>query len=234
MKKLLLLPLMLFFICSSASSQDLIELFNREILNCKIQKEDSANIYLKLTKNDREIETFISKSDVKSIKYGDAEQENNQDQTPASFDIVSIGLGLGFDFGGIGGNLLVYPQHNFGLFLGVGYAYTGLGFNVGTKIRLTSETSTSNFGAFGLAMYGYNAAISVENMPSLSKLFYGPTVGFGFDYKSSRLSSNYWSFALLIPIRGSKVDDYLKQNNINLKTSLLPIGFSCGYHFGLN
>src|ERR1700712_111258 len=39
----------------------------------------------------------------------------------AKLDKVSVGIGAGYDFGGYGGNLIVYPQRNIGLFGGVGY-----------------------------------------------------------------------------------------------------------------
>ncbi len=61
----------------------------------------------------------------------------------SNFYKTSIGIGLGMDYGGIGGSLLFYPQTNIGLFGGVGYAFAGLGYNVGVKIRLITENHTS-------------------------------------------------------------------------------------------
>ena len=40
---------------------------------------------------------------------------------PRVIDRSSFGIGGGFDFGGFGANMLVYPDQNIGLFGGVGY-----------------------------------------------------------------------------------------------------------------
>lgn len=50
-------------------------------------------------------------------------------------DQLALGVGLGLDFGGLGGNLLVCPGKNIGFFLGVGYAFVKAGFNAGMKVR---------------------------------------------------------------------------------------------------
>lgn len=42
-----------------------------------------------------------------------------------------LGIGVGLDCGGVGVNLLVYPQENIGIFGGIGYAFAGLGLNGG-------------------------------------------------------------------------------------------------------
>jgi hypothetical protein len=66
----------------------------------------------------------------------------SQDSTKVAQSIpdnLSIGIGGGIDYGGIGANLIMYPQQNFGLFAAVGYALAGPGFNVGCKIRSVSD-----------------------------------------------------------------------------------------------
>lgn len=160
-----------------------------------------------------------------------------QDSIPSRvIDKTSFGIGAGFDFGGIGTNLLVYPTENVGLFGGMGYAIAGVGFNVGAKFRLISKKHNAD--PYALVMYGYNAAIAVKNASNYNKLFYGPTFGFGFDLRSNRIKRSYWSLALLIPIRSSEVNDYmddLKNNHgIEFKNELPPIGISIGYRFIIN
>src|SRR5436190_11115365 len=123
-------------------------------------------------------------------------------------DKATIGLGAGMDYGGIGGNFLFYPQKNIGLFAGLGYNFNSLGYNVGTKLRLISENRFRKASPYLMGMYGYNSVISVQNASQYDKVFYGPTVGIGMDYKSYPTKNGYWTFALLIPIRGSQVDDY--------------------------
>ncbi len=154
------------------------------------------------------------------------------------FDIVSIGLGVGLDHGGIGGNILFYPSKSIGLFGGLGYAIAGPGFNAGAKLRLVSKKPTSILNPYVLAMYGYNAVIFVTNATEYNKFFYGPTFGIGLDFRTNSMRRGYWYAALLVPIRSSEVDNYitdLKNNHgIEFKNELFPLGISFGYRFILS
>jgi hypothetical protein len=156
-----------------------------------------------------------------------------QELVPLSktIDATSFGLGAGFDFGGIGGNVLIYPHRNIGIFGGVGYAMAGMGYNVGTKLRIISKKSMND--PFALLMYGYNAAIQVKDASQFNKFFYGPTLGIGMDFHSKKKKSVYWSMALMIPIRGSKVDDYITDledhHGVEFQTGLPPVALSIGY-----
>jgi hypothetical protein len=152
-------------------------------------------------------------------------------------DAVNLGIGLGQDYGGIGANIMVYPQRNIGIFFGGGYAFAGFGWNAGLKGRLISDEPHVAT-PFLLAMYGYNAAYAVSGNSSLNKIFYGPTFGVGLDLRSKKLSSRgFWSFAILVPIRSSEVDDYRRvltdEYGVSL-SPLIPIGISVGYKFILN
>jgi hypothetical protein len=152
-------------------------------------------------------------------------------------DIVSLGLGLGFDYGGIGASLLYYPQKNIGLFFGGGYAIAGFGYNAGLKLKLSNEKPTV-VSPFIMAMYGYNAAVAVSGNSSFDKLFYGPSFGAGIDIRSKRPNSKgYLSIALLIPVRNPDVNNYINdlQTNDGVSFSNLPpVGISIGYRFLLN
>ena len=50
-------------------SQDLIIKKSGEIVNCKITKEDSINVYLNMRINGRLISTYISKDQIKEFQY---------------------------------------------------------------------------------------------------------------------------------------------------------------------
>lgn len=160
---------------------------------------------------------------------------NAQDsiKIPARIDKFTLGLGMGLDYGGFGGNLLFYPQKNIGIFAGVGYALAGMGYNFGTKLRLVPNKPTAGITPFLLAMYGYNAAIAVSNAKEYNKLFYGFSAGIGFDTRLKPTKSGYWSFALIVPFRGTDVTEYmddLKQNHgVEFKNDLLPVAISIGY-----
>lgn len=164
----------------------------------------------------------------------------SQDTTSVApaIDKVSLGLGMGLDYGGFGANIMVCPSQNVGIFGGLGYAFAGAGFNAGIKLRAVPKTSMKKTSAFGILMYGYNAAIAVTGASQYNKFFYGPTVGVGIDYRANPVAKGYWSMALLVPIRSSEVNDYiddLKNNQgVEFKNGLIPIAISIGYRFSLN
>jgi len=151
-------------------------------------------------------------------------------------DMISIGLGFGFDHGGFGANVLAYPQKYIGLFAGGGYALAGFGYNIGAKVRIVPPRAKVN--PYIMGMYGYNSAIVVSGAASLDKLFYGPTVGLGLDLRPNKDNWGYWTFAVLVPIRNSDVDDYRKDlednHGVVFKSGLMPIGFSMGCRIIIN
>ncbi len=170
-----------------------------------------------------------------SIGISSTNAQTEKPAMPEKFDIASFGVGLGLDNGGIGGQLLVYPSKNIGLFGGVGYAVAGAGYNVGVKYRFHTGNEFKKFTPFLTAMYGYNAAVNVTNVSGLNKFFYGPTIGVGGDVKGWPEKKGYWSFALLIPIRDDEVSEYIDYLESHYGASfgigLLPVGISAGYHF---
>jgi hypothetical protein len=157
--------------------------------------------------------------------YSQASPEETTDQ-----ERISAGIGGGLNYGGFGASLLVYPHRNIGMFVGVGYALAGMGSNVGVKVKIKEGPKIS---PYVLGMYGYNAAIKVKGASQYNRMFYGPSFGLGMDLKSKRQKKNYFSFALLIPVRSPDVDDYIdalkSTGGISFKNNLIPIGFSVGY-----
>jgi hypothetical protein len=206
------------------AQQDTITKINGDKILCRIQKEDSTNVYISIRWNNQDINTYLPKNQIKSTGYYKA----------PILDNMSIGLGLGMDYGGIGSSVLIYPQKNIGFFAGLGYAME-IGFNIGCKLRLIGDKHTSHLYPYLLGMYGYNAIIVVSNNKQYNKTFYGPTLGFGCDLRSSPKKRSYWTFAVLIPIRGSEVENYmddLKNNNgVIFKNNLFPITISIGHRF---
>lgn len=164
-------------------------------------------------------------------------------QTPEKADIkrfneFAFGAGLGMNYGGLGGCLSYSPHYNIGFFGSAGYALIGLGTNAGVKVRLSSQQSTSVAVPYLLGMYGYNTVIQVSNASDYDKFFYGLTLGAGIDLRLKHRNDGYWSFGLLIPVRGSNVDSYIddlkKNHGIEFNNDLLPFGISVGYNFILN
>ena len=82
--------LVLIFIPLLVHSQDLIILRNGDSLNCKITKSDSLSLYYTIRKNDRKIDSFIEKNEIRSYQisgFADsntdihAERSNRNNQT---------------------------------------------------------------------------------------------------------------------------------------------------------
>ncbi|MFM2156169.1 MAG: hypothetical protein RL516_918 [Bacteroidota bacterium] len=148
-------------------------------------------------------------------------------------DIFSAGLGFGQDLGGIGANLTYYATKRLGFQGGLGYAMAGIGYNAGVKYRFLKGANLTRRTPFFTAMYGYNAAIKVKNLSEKNKLFYGPSLGFGFDSKALGTSHTYWSFAIYYPFRSNEVSNYmedLKKNyGVVFNNDLFPITLSISY-----
>jgi len=141
---------------------------------------------------------------------------------------LSFGLGAGLDYGGFGANLLLYPQRNIGFFFGAGYALADFGYNGGIKLRRNPITRTA---PYLIAMYGYNTAVLVKNSLELNRLFFGPSIGFGIDFKRS-ISNRYLTAGILFPIRSKDSYNYindLKGRGVKFNNDLLPITLSLGY-----
>jgi hypothetical protein len=233
MKYILLLLIFFALLPVGLHSQDTIVKKNGVLIPCKIYKEDSIKVNYGVMRNGNEILTFLSKDSIQSTRYALI----NEKTEAIIIDKASFGFGYGQDFGGLGANVIIYPQKNIGLFLGGGYAFAGFGYNAGIKVRLTNNSS-SKVNPFAIGMYGYNAAISVTNAEQFNKLFYGSTIGIGVDFLSRPGIPGYLSIALLIPFRNSEVNDYindLKTNHgVEFKSELLPVTFSFGYRFIIN
>jgi len=60
--------LILIFIPVLIHSQDLIILRNGDSLNCKITKTDSLSVYYSILKNDRKIDSFMEKNEIRSYQ----------------------------------------------------------------------------------------------------------------------------------------------------------------------
>lgn len=149
------------------------------------------------------------------------------------FEKASIGLGIGLDHGGIGFQAAMYPLKSVGIFLGVGYAFAGVGVNTGLKFREYDPRKVVNI--FGTVMYGYNTAVYVAGTGSYDKFFYNPSFGAGVDYRPWGAGREYFSFGLIAPVRSVEVEKHKQfltsQHGITFGTQL-PILFSLGFQFG--
>ena len=159
--------------------------------------------------------------------YGQTYVRENAD-VDESFSKANLGIGIGLDYGGIGGRLSITPSRNFGLFGGVGYAIAGVGYNVGLNGLFNYKKRAQGYLT---GMYGYNAALLVTGTVEFKKLYYGITFGGGL-LLHSRNGQNYWNFGLLIPIRDPEFQNQITsfQNQGIDMSDVPPIGISVGYH----
>ncbi|MBK9761579.1 MAG: hypothetical protein IPO90_16830 [Flavobacteriales bacterium] len=146
---------------------------------------------------------------------------------------VNLGIGLGLDYGGIGGHVELLPDPHFAGFAGLGYVLVGFGYNVGVVGRILPNSRVCPFVS---AMYGYNGVIKVEGASKYDKIYYGPSFGLGLEFHK-RSSKNFWRVEFLLPVRPNEFQDDLDALKRNLaivfETEPPPFGISGGYHFGL-
>ncbi len=158
------------------------------------------------------------------------------EEYPPQTEKVNLGIGAGFDYGGVGINMLFYPQKNIGLFAGGGYALAGVGYNIGLKGRFFLKDDAA-VTPFVMGMYGYHSAVKIKDNSNLSKLFYGPTFGAGIDWRVGELRKNYIAIALTVPLRNGEEKEYKQMltNNYGaqFENDFLPVGMSIGYRLRL-
>ncbi len=145
----------------------------------------------------------------------------------------NLGIGYGVDYGGLGGRATYIVQNRVGLFLGLGYNFNSLGYNVGATFRMQPDKRVT---PYFLLMYGYNGVIKVTGDIEFAETYYGVSTGIGIELKSKNQSKNFWNFELLVPFRDPAFQDDLDDlKNIGADFSVepLPFSFSIGYHFGM-
>jgi len=140
-------------------------------------------------------------------------------------DKLSIGLGMGLDFGGYGGNLAFYPQKNIGIYIGVGYVKSYPGLNAGIKLRTTTLTKDL-INPYITAMWGYNGVAVDEEEPERNMMSFGPTFGIGVEFRLKPEGAGYFSLGLLFPKRRASFERYTG----NSATEIL---ISLGYHLNI-
>jgi hypothetical protein len=99
MKKVYVL-FFLLFLPYFVTAQDLVIKRGGEKINCEIIREDSANIYLVLKRNDVQIQSYISKDDVKSYQYGYYKRQQEIRDSMRMHQTYDKCLSMGFLMGG--------------------------------------------------------------------------------------------------------------------------------------
>ena len=152
-------------------------------------------------------------------------QEKNQ---------IYIGLGLGFDYGGIGAKIEYLPVKHIGIFGSLGYNILDVGWNLGATYKIMPDKKVS---VNPMVFYGYNGGSKISGAPEYDMISYGFTAGVNVDIKMGK-KGNKLSAGLFVPFRSQKfMDNYDAIKNdyrITMETELLPIAVGVGYNFKLN
>jgi hypothetical protein len=160
----------------------------------------------------------------------DSEYDENYEFPETKTANINLGVGLGLDYGGIGGKLTFVPTPMIGIFGSIGYNLDGAGYNGGVIFRILPEATVCPYVS---AFYGYNAVLVIEGRDS--KTYYGPSIGTGIELHRKN-KGRFWNFGVGIPIRSQEyqddVDEILQNPNYE-STEALPFTLSIGYHFAL-
>jgi hypothetical protein len=230
MKRLCFLILTFFGTLFSLSAQDTIVKTSGEEIYCRILKESASKVFYSQRINGIDQQDQLARSEVQSIRY-----LRRKPFLITHAKRTFIGFGMGLDFGGLGMNITYNLTDAFGAYIGAGYAFAGVGVNGGATLRLISKKPEIRAVPYVTAMYGYNAAIAVQNAEEYNKMFYGPSAGIGIELRARSPKVSCWTFALLIPFRSNEVQEYIDElknkHYIEFRNELPPVMISIGYRF---
>jgi hypothetical protein len=179
----------------------------------------------------------VEKPTEESPKEDEPVQDNNttpEDDEEDSDTNLYLGIGVGLDYGGVGGRLTFIPGNDektsVGIFVATGFALNGVGFNAGLNVRIGEQRLVPTISA----MYGYNGIIKVIGAPQYDKTYYGPSIAFGFENKTRNSDDNHIHVELVIPFRSAAFQNDIKalQNTSGIEINdPSPVLISIGYHF---
>ena len=103
---------LIIFIPSISFSQDLIKLRNGENINCKITKDDGGILYYNFQKGDRELSSYVNKSDIRSyhINESDSLKGDSVRFTSSQYNTVIIDTSKYVKETNKWNNLITYSQ----------------------------------------------------------------------------------------------------------------------------
>jgi len=162
---------------------------------------------------------ILGQEDVREVVY--------QDET-------SLGIGSGLEYGILGVNFNYFPIRNIGLSAGLGTSLGFVGWNLGTKITITSSKHKNLFTPYIIGLYGSNSGVIVDNTPSLNNIFYGFSLGVGTDIRFKPRSRSSFSLTLFDSFIPSAFNEYIKSHYIMVTSYPSNIRASIGYKYTLS
>jgi hypothetical protein len=154
----------------------------------------------------------------------------------APLDKIAAGIGVGYEYGGLGANAIFYPVKNIGVFGGAGWYYIKPGYNFGVKLRAFTGAPSVAIIPFVEFMYGTNTYIYYRDNSQYNKLFKNFTFGGGIDIRPANSKLGFITLALYVPLRSPDVKNYT-DNYVDFFYSVRPtnklygINASIGYKF---
>lgn len=195
--------------------------------NSTVEPDSSSSLFIN-RQNERESRDSAILTQDTAIKV-------NPLKDPYFYDKVSLGIGLGMDYGGIGAKLAFYPNKYLGFYLSGGYNLNGLTYNAGVQARLFWQVKNYFIIPYISVGYGYNSVVIAEHLTAQE--YYGMTFSAGIQYKSEANKDVYYSFGLTYGSETKAALDYIKyleSIGYEFKAKPLPIGISFGLHFILS
>ena len=234
MKSFLALIGCLFTFSSICLAQDVITTRDKQKIQAIVTEVGDDYIKFKYYHNLEGSVYILKIKDIISIRYQNGQveafQTENRKNTKTLSDLDQdsfyFGMGVGLDYGGMGGKFEIFPIKHFGVFAGVGYNLLSVGCNVGVAYKGSPNDDVStNF----VIMYGYNSVLKGTRYDNA--ISYGLTIGAIIDYK---IKNNKLSTGFFIPFR-SKVfkERYLDAQNYMNLSPCWPMLFSIGFCVGL-
>ncbi|MEQ9303239.1 MAG: hypothetical protein RJQ14_04930 [Marinoscillum sp.] len=145
----------------------------------------------------------------------------------------SFGLGIGLPYGGLGGQFGYNVSDRFNSFLGVGYNFVELGFNIGVAYDFAILNRTSFYVS---GMGGYNAVTLIQGLEEYNETFFGPSFGIGMKFNGKKREGNFWQFGLVVPFKSASYHERVRKikddPRIDTFTEANPVLISVGYHMG--
>src|SRR5690606_34905330 len=123
-------------------------------------------------------------------------QEENQ---------VYLGLGLGFDYGGIGAKIEYMPVKHVGIVGSLGYNIINVSWNDGATYKIMLDKKVY---VIPMVYYGYNGGSKISGAREYDMISYGFTAGLNVAIKTGK-KGNKLSAGLFVPFRSQKfMDNY--------------------------
>ena len=147
---------------------------------------------------------------------------------------LSAGIGLGLEYGKVGGQL-IYQFDKLGIFAAGGFTSGGLAYNAGFKYFMPGGASKEIY--YIAVMYGTNGFLLGEKPhvrdDEFENIYFGPTFGGGIDLES-KSGNLYYNFSVLFPIKSGEFKRDREQIELDPASSnnfAHPISINLGVNF---